>query len=35
MIMQGFKDTAAEAGSLVTGGQTVKNPWLTIGKDNR
>lgn len=29
--MKGFKDTAAEAGSLVTGGQTVKNPWLTIG----
>jgi hypothetical protein len=29
--MKGFKDTAAEAGCLVTGGQTVMNPWLTIG----
>ncbi len=26
-----FKDTAREAGCLVTGGQTVVNPWCTIG----
>lgn len=31
LMMSGFKDCAAEAGSGVTGGQTVMNPWLTIG----
>ncbi|XP_074661872.1 inactive selenide, water dikinase-like protein [Tubulanus polymorphus] len=31
LIMRGFKDTAEEAGTAVTGGQTVLNPWLTIG----
>merc|ERR1719150_2680091 len=29
--MRGFKDCALEAGSTVTGGQTVMNPWCTIG----
>jgi len=31
LMMKGFKDCAAEAGSDVTGGQTVLNPWLTVG----
>ncbi len=31
LMMRGFKDTATEAGCGVTGGQTVMNPWLTIG----
>merc|ERR1711976_619464 len=31
LIMRGFKDCAEEAGTQVTGGQTVVNPWLTIG----
>jgi len=31
LIMRGFKDCAQEAVSQVTGGQTVINPWLTIG----
>merc|ERR1712083_1111415 len=31
LMMQGFQDTAQEAGCLVTGGQTVVNPWVTIG----
>ncbi|RUS71472.1 hypothetical protein EGW08_020771 [Elysia chlorotica] len=31
IIMRGFKDAAEEAGSQVTGGQTVINPWMTIG----
>ncbi|CAL8132507.1 unnamed protein product [Orchesella dallaii] len=31
LIMKGFKDTATEAGTDVTGGQTVINPWITIG----
>lgn len=31
IIIRGFKDTALEAGVQVTGGQTVFNPWLTIG----
>lgn len=29
--MAGFRDCAAEAGTAVTGGQTVLNPWLSIG----
>jgi len=31
MMMKGFQDTAREAGCLVTGGQTVVNPWCTVG----
>merc|ERR1712112_644501 len=31
LIMRGFKDCALEAGTSVTGGQTVMNPWCTIG----
>lgn len=31
LIMDGFADLAEEAGTSVTGGQTVVNPWLTIG----
>lgn len=31
LMMQGFQDTALEAGCLVTGGQTVVNPWVTVG----
>jgi len=30
-MVQGFRDVAIEAGSLVTGGQTVLNPWPIIG----
>uniref|UniRef100_A0A6G3MHK8 Selenide, water dikinase (Trinotate prediction) n=1 Tax=Henneguya salminicola TaxID=69463 RepID=A0A6G3MHK8_HENSL len=31
LIMRGFSDTALESGSTVTGGQTVKNPWMLLG----
>jgi len=31
LLMKGFQDTAREAGCLVTGGQTVVNPWCTVG----
>jgi len=31
LMMQGFQDTAQEGGCLVTGGQTVMNPWVTVG----
>jgi selenide,water dikinase len=31
IMMRGFRDCAYEAGTQVTGGQTVFNPWLTIG----
>jgi len=31
IMMRGFRDSAYEAGTQVTGGQTVMNPWLTIG----
>ena len=31
LMMRGFKDAAHEAGCQVTGGQTVLNPWVTIG----
>jgi len=31
LLMKGFQDTAREAGCLVTGGQTVLNPWCTVG----
>jgi selenide,water dikinase len=30
-IIRGFNDTATEAGTSVTGGQTVMNPWPIIG----
>lgn len=31
LILQGFKEAAQEAGTAVSGGQTVMNPWLTVG----
>ena len=31
LMMRGFKDCALEAGSTVTGGQTVMNPWYGFG----
>ncbi|KAM9312748.1 selenide, water dikinase 1 isoform 2-T2 [Gastrophryne carolinensis] len=31
LIIQGFKDAAEEAGTSVTGGQTVLNPWVVLG----
>ena len=31
LLMQGFSETAAEAKTSVTGGQTVYNPWCMIG----
>lgn len=31
IMMRGFKDLAEDAGTQVSGGQTVLNPWLTIG----
>jgi selenide,water dikinase len=31
LIIKGFNDLAKEAGTLVTGGQTVQNPWCIIG----
>lgn len=31
LMIQGFKDCAEEAGTSVQGGQTVINPWLTVG----
>lgn len=30
-MMQGFKDCAEEAETIVTGGQTVFNPWVIVG----
>merc|ERR1719223_2228173 len=30
-MMRGFNDICKEAGTEVTGGQTVKNPWPIIG----
>jgi selenide, water dikinase len=30
-MMRGYHDVAREAGCLVTGGQTVRNPWVIIG----
>jgi len=30
-MIEGFSDLAKEAGTVVTGGQTVKNPWPIIG----
>lgn len=31
LMMRGFKDCAMEAGTNITGGQTVMNPWCIIG----
>ncbi|XP_063480765.1 selenide, water dikinase 1-like isoform X2 [Symphalangus syndactylus] len=31
LIIQGFKDAAEEAGTSVTGSQTVLNPWIVLG----
>lgn len=31
LIIQGFKDASEEAGTSVTGGQTVLNPWIVMG----
>jgi len=31
LMMRGFRDCAEEAGTSVNGGQTVVNPWMTIG----
>lgn len=31
LMIRGFKDQAEEAGTSVNGGQTVINPWMTIG----
>jgi len=31
LMMRGFRDSAEEAGTSVNGGQTVVNPWMTIG----
>jgi len=31
LMLEGFRDCAAEAGTMVQGGQTVVNPWLIIG----
>ena len=30
-MIRGFDDTAKEAGTLVTGGQSIMNPWPIIG----
>ena len=30
-MIRGFNDTAAEAGSAITGGQSILNPWPIIG----
>ena len=31
LMIRGFKDCAEDAGTSVNGGQTVVNPWMTIG----
>ena len=31
LMMKGFKEAALEAGSRVTGGQTLINPWMMVG----
>ncbi|KAJ8250126.1 hypothetical protein COCON_G00233420 [Conger conger] len=31
LVIQGFKDASEEAGTSVTGGQTVLNPWIVLG----
>lgn len=31
LLMSGFRDAAQAAGTKITGGQTVMNPWCTIG----
>ncbi len=30
-MIRGFNDCAAEAGTLITGGQSIMNPWPIIG----
>ena len=30
-MMRGFNDTAEEAGTKITGGQSIMNPWPIIG----
>jgi len=31
LILEGYREAATEAGSSVSGGQTVMNPWLSVG----
>jgi selenide,water dikinase len=31
LVMRGFRDACAEAGTAIRGGQTVLNPWLIVG----
>jgi len=31
MLLEGFRDLAAEAGVTINGGQTVQNPWMIVG----
>ena len=31
LIVRGFRDAAEAAGTSVTGGQTVLNPWVIVG----
>ncbi|OMJ27438.1 Selenide, water dikinase [Smittium culicis] len=31
MIIRGYFDTAKDAGTVVTGGQTIRNPWFLLG----
>ncbi|PVU90834.1 hypothetical protein BB561_004690 [Smittium simulii] len=31
LIMKGYFDAASEAGTIVTGGQTIRNPWFLLG----
>ncbi|KFO80988.1 Selenide, water dikinase 2, partial [Cuculus canorus] len=31
LVIRGFRDAAEDAGTSVTGGQTVLNPWLIVG----
>ncbi|PVU86986.1 hypothetical protein BB559_006287 [Furculomyces boomerangus] len=31
LIITGFHDAAADAGTIVTGGQTIRNPWFLLG----
>ena len=31
LVIKGFTDLAREAGTSITGGQTVLNPWFIVG----
>lgn len=31
LMMRGFSDAAKRAGTRITGGQTIRNPWVIIG----